>query len=390
MRILLALVFFCGACSSVNEFNGAVGEESGICYPNATCNMGLVCIDDTCEKADEGGEAGPCYPNQTCDAGLVCLQNICTPMAADAGTPDAAVPVSCSSSSSFNYVLSALSVPESATESQVLALDIDGDGSKDNALGGLLGALSSSAGLGTQAVNNEQVDSGSFIQLFSLETTVLTDASSAHVCTYRGASPSIQPCTDLDDPNTCGQHLAGTASFSIAVDTPATTAVAGSIASGDFFSPSSATSTTAFVALSLFDVTPVVLPLFSARITAETSASGLMSGSIGGGLSEATVDNVFIPALALSIQGRIENDCTPVGMACGCVSESAGESLLNFFDTNSDCSVPAEELLANSLIGATLRNPDTDLLDSAGNPGQDGVLDHLSASFGFSAVSATF
>jgi hypothetical protein len=55
VRILLALVFFCGACSSVNEFNRAVGEESGICYPNATCNMGLVCIDDTCEKADEGG-----------------------------------------------------------------------------------------------------------------------------------------------------------------------------------------------------------------------------------------------------------------------------------------------------------------------------------------------
>lgn len=394
VKMLLAMLFFSAACSGGGSGSGGVGEEFGDCYPNSTCNMGLLCVSDICVKANEGAESGPCYPNQTCDDGLVCLQDVCTRSVADAGPdaePDAALPVDCSSSSSFNYVLSALTIPQNATEAQNLSLDIDGDNVTENALGGLLGALGSTADLDMQTATDAQVATGSFIQLFGLEAALLTDSSAADVCTFEGASPSIQPCTIPDNLGTCGQHLAGTASFSIAGDGPVATVVTGGIASGDFESPASAASTTTFVALSLMDGTPLVLPLASARIRATTSTAGsLMSGIVGGGLSEANIDTIFLPAFAASIQAQIDTDCTGVGVDCGCVGGSSGESLLSFFDTNDDCDVPTTELLDNALIGATLRNPDLDLLDAAGNPGVDGVADHLSAAFGFSAVSASF
>ncbi|MBO4441299.1 hypothetical protein J5834_04200 [bacterium] len=73
------------------------GELYGECYPNGTCNTGLVCdeINNICIKDSEGSEQGSddtdtssernqgelrgeCYPDKTCDPGLTCnAQNIC-------------------------------------------------------------------------------------------------------------------------------------------------------------------------------------------------------------------------------------------------------------------------------------------------------------------------
>jgi hypothetical protein len=75
-----------------------------------------------------------------------------------------------------------------------------------------------------------------------------------------------------------------------------------------------------------------------------------------------------------------------------CEDGSAGASVLTFFDTDGDCLIPVAELMENSLIEATLRNPDLDLLDATGafNPNDDGVPDSLSLAIGFTAVGGTF
>jgi hypothetical protein len=76
---------------------------------------------------------------------------------------------------------------------------------------------------------------------------------------------------------------------------------------------------------------------------------------------------------------------------CGCTAGSAGEFILNLFDTDDDCSVSVEELQNSDLV-ASILNPDLDLLDEAGNynPGVDGIADSLSLGLGFSATTAVF
>ena len=65
--------------------NGDNGTQEGCdgcpCYPNGTCDSGLVCnVSNICEEdtTQQGCKGCPCYPNETCDAGLVCnASNIC-------------------------------------------------------------------------------------------------------------------------------------------------------------------------------------------------------------------------------------------------------------------------------------------------------------------------
>src|SRR5690606_37162580 len=66
------------------------------------------------------------------------------------------------------YVVSELVVPANATQATNVALDLDGDGRNENALGGLLGALATSAGLDLQSGVDEQLTAASFVLLASV------------------------------------------------------------------------------------------------------------------------------------------------------------------------------------------------------------------------------
>lgn len=54
--------------------HGAAGQQ---CYPNGTCNDGLVCRDQVCDEPPAGSEGQACYPNGRCDEGLVCKESTC-------------------------------------------------------------------------------------------------------------------------------------------------------------------------------------------------------------------------------------------------------------------------------------------------------------------------
>lgn len=56
------------------------GTEGGPCYDNGTCNDGLVCDDDVCVLDPTTGKLdGPCYANLTCDPGYECVDQVCEP-----------------------------------------------------------------------------------------------------------------------------------------------------------------------------------------------------------------------------------------------------------------------------------------------------------------------
>ena len=66
-----------GSDTTTSISGDTTGELGGDCYPNGTCNSGLICVYDTCLEASEGELGGACYPNGTCDVGLTCVDNVC-------------------------------------------------------------------------------------------------------------------------------------------------------------------------------------------------------------------------------------------------------------------------------------------------------------------------
>ncbi len=299
------------------------------------------------------------------------------------GNADAGTPVG----THTKYVVDELVVPANASQSNAVALDLDGDGIADNALGGLLGALGSTAGLDLQTGVDEQLAAGDFILLASVKAEDLVNANDVGTYVFFGDNPTPAACTDENDPTTCGQHLDGNGSFDIAANSPSDALIVGSLSGGSLTAGPGSVS----IELPLGDAS-VQLDLIAAHIDVSVSESALTGGKLGGAITADDVDNKLMPAVQSLIVGLIDENCTPNGSDCGCVAGSSGEQVLGFFDTNNDCMIPLEELNANSLIDATIRNPDLDLLDADGNfnPNSDGVDDSLSVAVGFSAVSAAF
>ncbi|MCP4445318.1 MAG: hypothetical protein GY811_08240 [Myxococcales bacterium] len=285
------------------------------------------------------------------------------------------------------YVVDELTIPASTSEAGQVALDLDGDGIGDNALGGLLGALSSTAGLDLQTGVDEQLVAGDFVLLASVKAQDLENANDVGTYIFFGDNPTPAACTDVLDLTTCGKHLDGFGSFDIAANSPSDAVIVGTLASG------SLTAGPGSVSIELpLGAAAIQLDLIAAHIDVSVSANGLSSGKLGGAITEADVDSVLMPAVQELIASLIAENCTPAGDDCGCVTGSSGEQVLSFFDTNNDCEIPLAELDENGLIDATIGNPDLDLLDADGNfnPNVDGVDDSLSVAVGFNAVSAVF
>jgi hypothetical protein len=287
------------------------------------------------------------------------------------------------------YVLSELKVPASPNEATQLGLDIDGSGTPDNALGGLLAALAGQANLDLNGTVNEQVVSGGIVLLANLKATDMTNATGVGLHVYLGdpdtASPT--PCTDPQDINTCGKHLLGDGTFDVKMDYGAK--VVGQLVNGQFTGgPGEVT-----IELSLGGTTTLPINLVGARATAGATDAGLMSGKLGGALRNEDLHNELIPAVANLIESLLtESECdgTPDGGCCP--AESTGEQILTFFDDDGDCAVTAQELEENSIVSSTIGQPDLDLFDENDdfNPRQDGMKDSLSLGIGFTAVAGAF
>lgn len=283
----------------------------------------------------------------------------------------------------YGYVLNEVKVPASANEASQLALDIDGDDRPDNALGGLLASLATTAELDLQGGVDEQINAGGVIILADVQATDLSNATGVGLQVFLGGNASPAPCMDASD-TTCGRHLDGNASFSITEDYDAL--VVGRIVNGSFSGgPGNIT-----IELALDETSTIPLTLVGARVEMSVTESGLTSGKLGGAILSEDVDSDVIPAVVSLIDGLLE-ECDPNATPC-CPAGSTGETVLAFFDANEDCMVPQSELEENNLIASTIRNPDLDLIDASGNfnPNDDGEKDAISLGVGFSAVTGDF
>jgi hypothetical protein len=288
------------------------------------------------------------------------------------------------------YVLDTVRVPSSPNDAQQIGLDIDGDGRPDNALGSLLASISSIGNIDIQASVDAQLATGGVILLADMQATSLTDATGVGLTLYLGdpATATPAPCTNPDDPSTCGQHLMGTGTFTVDASSPTDATVVGSNVGGTFTGgPGNLTLQLALSA----DAAPLTVPLIGARVQTGVAATALSSGRMGGAITVDDINMHILPAVEDLIT-TVLAACTGGDPNCGCPDGSSAATVMSTFDDNGDCMVTLEELKMNTIISATLGNPDLDLLDGSGNfnPNSDGVKESISLGVGFSAVAGTF
>jgi hypothetical protein len=274
-------------------------------------------------------------------------------------------------------------------------LDIDGNGTPDNKLGGLVDLLVG-AGIGVQETIDDAIATGSATLLADLQTTSFTSSGAAGFSVYLADSATISPapCTDPLVIETCGKHLAGTGMFSIAASSPRDTQLAGKFVN----SKMEAGPGKLAIQIALTGA-PITVNLVGARAQiSSVTADGIGKGLLGGAVTEAELNNNLFPTVHTQLTTVVDRDCGPeatrvkgTGGACGqmvggtfmgCVS--TGASLLTFFDVavapaTTDCKITLDEVKNNVILGPSLR-PDVTI---------DGVK-AVSVVLGFTAKKATF
>lgn len=276
-----------------------------------------------------------------------------------------------------HYAVDGLALPTSNALASQFALDLDGDAIADNAFGSALAALSGATAIDFQGSQDDAIRRGTTLLLADLQAPALDATGNVGFATFHGANPTPSPCANGAD-TVCGHHLDGTGTFDIAPGSPTDAFVSGSIASGQFTDGAPGS-----LVLSLnFLGTAVDLQLEHARAKFAVASSSL-NGVIAGVIPTATIQTQLLPAFQAAITNVVMRDCSNVNPpSCGCLSGSAGESLIQFFDTTADCAITLAEVQSNGTL-ATVLAPD---IDTDG----DGANDGISCGVGFAAVPATF
>lgn len=288
--------------------------------------------------------------------------------AAAAAPPDAALPAD------YAYVMDSVRLAETADQAGMVALDLDGDGQPDNALGGLFAALNDHADLGIAAAQAEAVESGHALTLIRLEDAFVDEDAVVPV--------RVSPAIDLDgDPS---DNFSGDESFSPAPLEGTDDLLAGTVAGGHLLVGPGAVPILLAVPGDPAEV--IALVGLGGRIGAELSAGAMQAGRLGAAFTQDEVHTRLIPAMAAGIDAIVQRDCPDAV----CEPGTPGADLAAFFDDDGDGRITVQELEGNSLISSTVGNPDLDLFDDSGrfNPRVDGVKDSLSFGFGFTAVAA--
>jgi hypothetical protein len=282
-------------------------------------------------------------------------------LAVPAGTQAAPLP-------EHGYVTNTYVLPVTTNQADRLGRDLDGDGTRDNALGRLFPVLAQQ-GLDLTTAQQAAVTAGSTVMLHSLRTTRLTTTKDATWQVFLG-TPTESP------------DLTGSGTFPIGPATTRSKKLPATI------TDHKVKTATGVVPVQLdFGIGAFELTLTAARITATCTRTGCTGGHITGAVTRTQRDLVFLPRLADLVQAVIVRDC-PGPDPSSCLPDAQGGQLQQQFDANDDMVVTADELAADPLVASVLA-PDLDLERRDGSPGHDGVKDSLSFGAGFTTVSAT-
>lgn len=289
----------------------------------------------------------------------------------DTGNPsgDGSVPVTmdCSDPTKCkDFVLSDIKLPGSQSDADKYGMDLDGDGSKDNALGSILSALVQiSPSLNLQSAMDSALNQGS--TLIGVRVMGGDFAKAAKAAAQAWLLKAKACCTSKDDVAKCKTEAATTC-FSGSVEFEKTDAAnnavfAGSITDGKGkFGPS-----TLKINLPL-SAGVIELNLVSAQFMGTFNGGKIEGGVIAGGITEDELNNQVIPNVAKLLDATIK-DAT--------VSADTKTQIKNLFDTNKDGSISVDEVKNNSLI-QTFLQPDVTL----------GGKRCLSLGIGYGAVGA--
>jgi len=306
----------------------------------------------------------------------------------DAPVPDAVVPdarpladAGIPSGAHYQYVINTITIPTTASQASQCGLNIDGDplGRVDNAVGQVVAALGGAGGANPQPPMDQALADGSTLHLLDVQADSLVDDSFVSLRQFFG--------DDADMPANPSDNYSGTENFDVRSDSPTDTLVGGPINTSNLqLGPGEL-----FVKMVAFPGSPpIIIPLAAVHMTGAITATEITDGILGGAITESDVDTIMIPAMAVSVQGAVAADCGGTSPNC-CDPGSTGETIVGFFDTNSDCLVSEQEVRDNALLNSLIA-PDVDLFDAGGafNPNSDGVNDALSVGVCFTAVGAVF
>jgi hypothetical protein len=228
------------------------------------------------------------------------------------------------------------------------SLDLDGDGLVDNAIYQIVGALESASGYKFQPRIDAAIDRGELLMLTTYQGT--GEGGTGAFTTLKGANPSPAPCAS---DSTCGHHLTGTASFTVAADSWRTAPLMGVDTTPYKGGPGQLV-----VEMLVFGTHPFQVPLFGARVQLNSASvpGTIGDGVLAGAITQGDLDTIVIPAFQRGMQEDIDADCNDPNTppACGCTANSAGGKWVQMFDASADCKISPAEVSNNDLIKTLL------------------------------------
>lgn len=274
------------------------------------------------------------------------------------------------------------------------AIDIDGDGRKDNALKMLLSPLAAQ-NVDLQGGVNSAVAAGEAVLLADITASDLTTAACVKTTLNAAVKPANPP------------KYNGTDTFTI--DTKQTaTPLAGSITGGTYtttlpkdMGPKDADVPTITLQLAIAGGN-LALKLMGAHVQGTVNANGIMSGQIHGVILQKDIDGSVIPAVADLVTAQIHKD--PTGSSSKLIIQLF-EDMTNSISKNKcaakaadccatnapTCKILPEEVKASPVVGGLLA-PDVGTHDASGawKPAKGNTKDAMSVGLGFTAVKASF
>jgi len=286
-----------------------------------------------------------------------CSDNSDPPPKSDATiTGDAKTGGDASAGLSLQTVMSKMLMPSNAGAH---ALDLDGNGVKDNHVGRILAALAAAnSSLDLQAQLDTQMQNGELLLLNELTAPSLKQTDKATLRAFFGK--------DLD--TNAANNFTGSGAFGIGAISPTNAVLHGKITGGQLIAGPGNLA----IPIPLGKIY-VVLSAKLVQVHATVTDKGLTSGILAAAIPISEMSTTMIPALANEMHRQYNDpNVTPTGK----------KMLEKTFDLDKDGSITADELRKNPIIGLMLDSAD---VDTDG----DKIPDAMSVGLGFEAVTCT-
>jgi hypothetical protein len=369
----------CLLCNDDGVCDTAAGEtpqnclaDCPVCVVDATCDTAAgetrqncpadcpLCNDDgVCDTAE--GE-----DSFSCPTDCVGFVDVCDLAAMQAGRAP------------HDYIVNEIYIPITSLEAGVIGTDLDGDGTIDNKLGSIMALLIANGSGDPNPMLNLDIDQGDLVVPLRLYVDAWTGDATTLLLSYEGEPTTSPPAFDgsdvvsvaagsASDMFLCGPYVDGVAD----------------VGPGQLLVPMPLLSQTVFV------------PLRQAQVVGPVTATTWTNVMLGGGVTEADVDQVVLPGMlayfndviaadptstiADTLMNMFDGNCVDLGGDCVGVVAGAGDCADNLPTDATPLSIT--ELRCNALLSSALSSD----VDSDG----DGVDDLLSVGFRIQAVSAT-